>query len=267
MHKINEQYKYTHPHTHGMSVLTPEYSAEATYEYVDLGLPSGTLWAKMNVGANSETDPGLYFAWGETEGYTAEQVGVDKQFTWADYKFNPSGDGSTFTKYNSTDGKAVLDLEDDAARANWGGDWHIPTKEQCIELFSGTTNGFVDSDGKFTKYAWNDGSSSPDTAVTASTSAFNGTAGHIFFKNSYASVTNAISANDYLFIPAAGGCGNGEFYDVGEQGNVWSSSLSTGTVVDAWFFGFGNLGAGVGDDKRYIGMPVRGVIGEIENPK
>lgn len=56
----------------------PKYSAEATYEYVDLGLPSGTLWAKMNVGAKSETDAGLYFAWGETQGYTAEQVGVDK---------------------------------------------------------------------------------------------------------------------------------------------------------------------------------------------
>ena len=126
MHKINEQYKYTHPHTHGMSVLTPEYSAEATYEYVDLGLPSGTLWAKMNVGANSETDPGLYFAWGETEGYTAEQVGVDKQFTWADYKFNPSGDGETFTKYTSSD--ETLELIDDAAAVNMGGKWHMPNE-------------------------------------------------------------------------------------------------------------------------------------------
>ena len=39
------------------------------HAYVDLGLPSGTLWATMNVGANSETDTGLYFAWGETTGY------------------------------------------------------------------------------------------------------------------------------------------------------------------------------------------------------
>lgn len=45
------------------------------HEYVDLGLPSGTLWANMNVGANSETDNGLYFAWGETTGYTADQIG------------------------------------------------------------------------------------------------------------------------------------------------------------------------------------------------
>lgn len=107
----------------------PKYSAEATYEYVDLGLPSGTLWAKMNAGAESETDTGLYFAWGETQGYTAEQVGVDKQFSWSDYKFNPSGDGSTFTKYNLTDNKVVLDAEDDAAAVNMGGEWHMPTKD------------------------------------------------------------------------------------------------------------------------------------------
>lgn len=60
------------------------------YEYVDLGLPSGTLWAKMNVGAESETDYGLYFAWGETQGYADAST---KAFSWADYKFNPSGDG------------------------------------------------------------------------------------------------------------------------------------------------------------------------------
>lgn len=49
---------------------------DSRYEYVDLGLPSGTLWAKWNVGATSETDTGLYFAWGETQGYTADQVGT-----------------------------------------------------------------------------------------------------------------------------------------------------------------------------------------------
>ena len=231
------------------------------HAYVDLGLPSGTLWAKMNVGATSETDAGLYFAWGETQGYSDAST---KAFNEVDYKFNPSGDGSTFTKYNSTDGKAVLDLEDDAARAHWGGDWHIPTKEQCIELFSGTTNGFVASDGKFTKYAWNDGSSSPDTAVTASTSAFNGTAGHIFFKNSYASVTNAISANDYLFIPAAGYCSGGEVGDVGGWGYVWSSSLNTDYVDFAWSFYFGSGVAGVDDGSlRCIGHSVRGVVGQM----
>ena len=46
------------------------------HEYVDLGLPSGTLWAKCNVGAETETDYGLYFQWGDTQGYTADQIGT-----------------------------------------------------------------------------------------------------------------------------------------------------------------------------------------------
>ena len=232
MHKINEQYKYTHPHTHGMSVLTPEYSAEATYKYVDLGLPSGTLWAKMNVGANSETDPGLHFAWGETQGYADAST---KAFSWSDYKFNPSGDGSTFTKYNSTDGKAVLDLEDDAARANWGGQWHMPTEAQCQELFNtaNCTNTWV------TDYQGS------------------GVNGLLF-----TSVTNG----NTMFVPAAGDCSNGEVRGVGDLGFVWSSSLFTGFVSCAWFFNFGSNEAGVNYDDRSFGIPVRGVIGELEGP-
>lgn len=227
------------------------------HEYVDLGLPSGTLWAKCNVGANSETDYGLYFAWGETQGYANAST---KAFSWSDYKFNPSGDGETFTKYNATDGKTMLDIEDDVAYTNMGGDWHMPTGEQCRELFSETTNGFVTNAGVFTQYAWNDtdGYSSP----TETTTTINnwGTAGHFFFKNSYTSVTDAISAEDYLFIPAAGYCNGGEVIDVGEWGNVWYSSLSTGNVVGAWYFYFGNDEAGVNDGNRCCGQSVRGVI-------
>ena len=93
------------------------------YDYVDLGLPSGTLWATCNVGADKPTDFGLYFQWGDTSGYTADQVGKDKQFNWSDYKWNPSGDGKTFTKYNTTG--ATLELTDDAAHVHMGGSWHI----------------------------------------------------------------------------------------------------------------------------------------------
>lgn len=244
----------------------PKYSAEATYEYVDLGLPSGTLWAKMNVGAKSETDPGLYFAWGETEGHADAST---KAFTWADYKFNPSGDGKTFTKYNSTDNKVVLDAEDDAASVNMGGEWHMPNEEQCVELFKETKNGFVTNAGAFTQYAWSDsdGHSSP-TQTTATISNWD-TAGYFFFKNSYTSVTDAISAEDYLFIPVAGNYYDGKVNDEGECGDVWSSSLNTGNVGNAWYFSFGSDGAGVNDDDyRCSGRSVRGVVGELEeNPK
>lgn len=234
------------------------------YRYVDLGLPSGTLWAVMNVGANSETDYGLYFAWGETEGYTASQVSGSatphKDFSWSDYKYGTSS--SNLTKYNATDNKTVLDLEDDAASVNMGGDWHMPNRAQCIELFKETTNGFVTSGGAFRQYAWNDTNSS-STPTGTTTNITWSTAGYFFFKNSYTSVTDAITAEDYLFIPAAGNCIRGRVSDVGEWGDVWSSSLDADNVVSAWDFGFDDGEAGVIYDNRCNGRSVRGVVGQI----
>ena len=83
---------------------------------VDLGL--SVLWAKTNLGADKETDAGLYFQWGDTQGYTAEQVGNGeglKYFGWDDYKWSIDGSSSNFSKYTGSD-KTVLDLEDDAAK-------------------------------------------------------------------------------------------------------------------------------------------------------
>ena len=98
----------------------------------------GILWAMQNVGASKPSDYGLYFAWGETQGYTSGQVGTgngQKKFAldWSDYKF---GTSPNFTKYNAYG--ATLDLEDDAANKNMGGDWHIPTPEQIKELRDNT---------------------------------------------------------------------------------------------------------------------------------
>ena len=236
---------------------TSLYDPYNKHAYVDLGLASGTKWAKMNVGASSETDAGLYFAWGETVGYTVEQVSGSttphKDFSWNDYGLT-NDSGSTMSKYTGTDGdgKTVLDAEDDAAHVNMGGDWRMPNRAQCLELFSGTSNGFITSGGTYTQYNWSSESSplQPDTSVTASTSAFNSTAGHIFFKKSYASVTDAISAEDYLFIPAAGDWYDGEVFGVGEWGVVWSSSLNTDDVGCAWYFLFGSGEAGVSTDGR-----------------
>ena len=111
------------------------------YEYVDLGLPSGNLWAKCNVGASTEEESGLYFAWGETQGYTSEQVGSEegeRTFDGSTYKFSIDGSRQNFSKYNSTDNKTTLDLEDDAAHINMGGGWKIPTEEDFIELCKNT---------------------------------------------------------------------------------------------------------------------------------
>ena len=110
------------------------------FEYVDLGLPSGTLWAKCNLGAEKETDNGLYFAWGETKGY--KDARGDKKFTWNDYKFERE-----LTKYNDTDEKVNLDAIDDAAHVNMGGNWRIPTNDDFKELVENTVNEWTEVDG------------------------------------------------------------------------------------------------------------------------
>lgn len=258
--------------------LPPEYGVDGGgssdafngHEYVDLGLPSGTLWAKMNVGAESETDYGLYFAWGETTGYPIKEadgnwvIDAPKQFIPNDYAFTDAST-QTITKYNATDGKTALDLEDDAAHVNMGGDWHMPNIAQCLELLKKTKNGFVTDAGAFTQYAWDDSNSqSSPTETTATISGWD-TAGYFFFKNTYTSVTDAITAEDYLFVPAAGFCGDGEVDFVGIGGIVWPSALNSENVENAWVFFFNSDGAGVLDNGgRFYGQSVRGVVGQMD---
>lgn len=100
------------------------------HKFVDLGLPSGTKWATMNVGAVDPNQFGLYFQWGDTQGYFYPQ---GKSFTQNDYKF---WSNNSFTKYNQTDGKSVLDPEDDAAYVNWGESWRMPLPTHFNELFN-----------------------------------------------------------------------------------------------------------------------------------
>lgn len=99
---------------------------EKPHEYVDLGLPSGTLWATTNVGASEPEDYGYYFAWGEVEPkYT---------YDWNTYFDSVNGSSSNFKKYYNGGGKTELDLEDDAAYMNWGEGWRMPSRAQQDEL-------------------------------------------------------------------------------------------------------------------------------------
>lgn len=103
------------------------------HEYVDLGLPSGTKWAKYNIGASAD-DPeaiGDYFAWGE--------IAPKTSFRLDNYKFYDA-DTQTYTKYNATDGKTSLDPEDDAATQLWGSGWSIPSEEDWVDLFNNCIN-------------------------------------------------------------------------------------------------------------------------------
>ncbi len=103
------------------------------HEFVDLGLPSGTLWATQNVGASTSQQTGDYYAWGELE--------TKDTYTWATYALC----GGTFRSltrycdngdYGTVDNKTQLTLADDAAYQQWGGLWRIPTKAQAQELKS-----------------------------------------------------------------------------------------------------------------------------------
>ena len=200
------------------------------YDYVDLELPSGTLWATCNVGASKPSETGLYFQWGDTQGYTDEQVGFGegkKTFLWHDYKFSIDGIPSNFIKY-TTPG-TMLELEDDAAHVNMGGDWHMPTPDQILELIT-TTN---------TASKW----VTQDDVI-----------GRLF--------TSKKDTSKSIFIPAIGYAWNGSVSNIGHCGYIWSSMLSDSRVISGQhlFFGLGGYGL-YNEYGRCDGFSVRGVIG------
>ncbi len=113
----------------GYVTYKPTVAIFSNYSYIDLGLPSGTVWATMNLGATKPEDFGDYYAWGEFE--------TKSDFTWSNYKYGYDEDHQT--KYNKVDGKIILEDEDDAAIVIWGGGWQMPTEIQFLELLSNTT--------------------------------------------------------------------------------------------------------------------------------
>ena len=124
------------------------------YEWVDLGLPSGLKWAAWNVGATKPEEYGLYFAWGETQGYTG--ITNEKGFYWGDYEYTSGAcTGTTdiefrggLTKYNNNSSYGIVDnileLEkiDDAASVTQS-TCRMPTRGECIELLSNTTTAWT----------------------------------------------------------------------------------------------------------------------------
>ena len=216
---------------------------------VDLGLPSGTLWANMNIGATSPTDYGKFFAWGETTGYTSN-TSDGRKFNWASYKWMTSGysDWKGVSKYQVEDGQtegcwyqansftleydfvgdglSVLLPEDDAATANWEGDWRMPTYEDVVELKENTTQEWMTLAGvsgmKFT--------------------------------------SKAEGNSNFIFLPAAGYRNDGSLYLQSTDGLYWSSSVSPSYSYYARFLYFNSGGAYTGSSNRYGGQSVRAVL-------
>lgn len=119
-------------------------SLTGLYQMVDLG--AAGIWADRNIGASSPEDAGLYFQWGDSHGYTADQVGVDKVFNFDNY-FDTTDGGSTYNKYNNNGGLTVLESEDDAATVHMGSEWRMPTADEFSTLINNTTQVFIDVDG------------------------------------------------------------------------------------------------------------------------
>ena len=198
------------------SIPTPDHT------YVDLGLPSGLLWATCNVGADNPEEYGDYFAWGETT--------PKDYYDWSTYQYC-NGSINTMTKYCSnssygyngfTDDLTVLLPEDDAATANWGDGWRMPTEEEFQELYNNTT-------------------------VTWTTQ--NGENGRLF----------TASNGNSLFLPAAGYRIHSSLGYAGSLGNYRSSSLYTGIPNCAWSFYFDSGNYDMGNGGRYFGQSVRPV--------
>ena len=126
-----------------------EASADS-HEYVDLGLPSGNLWATCNVGAGSQEEIGYYFAWGETvpkdtyswDNYRYGDYVVDELFELTKYCTEPNWGLNGFV-----DNMLVLESVDDAALANWGAGWRMPSKEDFEELVRCTKCEWTTSNG------------------------------------------------------------------------------------------------------------------------
>ena len=223
-------------------------------DFVDLELTSKTLWMKRNIGAEKETDFGLYFQWGDTVGYSNVKIGnqtpstaliicTDGTFTnfeksainHSTWSTCPGNGGNS--SYNSdsmikwdndhlTNG--VLNTDVDAAYVHTNGKAKMPTRAQYQELLDETDHSWVTD--------------------------YNGTGinGRKF--------VNKTDSSKYIFIPASGGAWGGSFFYVGDDGGLWSGSVGTSNAQDASCLYFGSDSYGVGSDYRYYGRCVRGVV-------
>ena len=229
------------------------------YEYVDLGLPSQLKWAKCNIGAATEEEAGLYFQWGDTQGYTAEQVGDGeglKPFDWGDYKWSVDGSSSNFSKYNASDSKTVLDPEDDAAHVNMGGNWRMPTENEFIELCMNTDIYLVPNEGEEIKGTAQGTGSNPSLAILwEKEPSSEDIKGVKFYKKG--------DKETYMFVPAAGAAVEGSMQSVGQCGDLWSSSLFSADVQVLGTFHFDANGGGVGNDASVLRSPRAWGLGSV----
>ena len=196
-----------------------------TPTYVDLGL--SVKWATCNIGATAPEGYGDYFAWGETE--------PKSNYDWSTYKYC-NGSETSLTKYNTSsdygtiDNKTTLELSDDAARANWGEAWRMPTDNEWHELKNNCT------------WKW---------------TTQNGVNGY--------EVTSKTNGNS-IFLPAASGRYVTSVDGVGSYGRYWTSSLYESEPNRAYGLGFNSGSVDWYVNYRCYGHTVRAVFSENDTP-
>jgi hypothetical protein len=209
---------------------------EDDHAWVDLGLPSGTLWATCNVGANSPEEFGDYFAWGETQ--------PKEVYDWSTYIWMKEGGQPTRTRINKYtcedgqtnacwysggkfvgDGRTELLPEDDAATANWGSAWQMPSLTQIKELYNKS----------YTTTVW---------------TTQEGVRGRLITSN---------SNGNSIFLPATGYHDATSSRDVGVKGYYWSRSLYIDNASSGKRLWFDASRIGATDEYRCNGQTVRPV--------
>lgn len=178
---------------------------EFNSEYVDLGLPSGVMWADRNLGASNPEDYGKYYTWGETQ--------PKKEYSWSTYTW-AGGTSTSLTKYNTryeygdVDNLTELELADDAAYVNLGEKWRIPTRADYEELF------------EYCSWTWTQKNGHNGYLVTGPN------------RNS-------------IFLPAAGSYGADYIGDISQAGYYWTNALYTNQTDCAWSMAFSETEMGV----------------------
>jgi hypothetical protein len=199
--------------------ITQNINQHNGHDYVDLGL--SVKWATCNVGANSPEEYGDYFAWGETEPKSTYNWSTYK---WCIYRAKRQTKYCTKRSYGTVDNKTTLELSDDAAHANWGGSWRMPTDAELTELREQCT------------WTW---------------TTQNGVNGY--------KVTSQSNGNS-IFMPAAGfRNASSLLYTGGSNGYYWSSSLSTDYPELAWYVLFNSDCVTRSFCCRFCGLSVRPV--------
>lgn len=262
---INKKVEFGRSHVYNVGTIDPFNG----HDYVDFGIEieeNGVkyklIWATMNVGAETVTGYGDYFAWGDVEPYYEDGWKVDGKsqtrgnvyydgnwkstlpekvmgYCWANYKWCDNGNYYNLKKYNTNysygtnpDNKTTLDLEDDAARHNWGGGWKTPTRLEIATLKSSNYS-----------MTWVEN--------------YNGSGVNGFL------IKNVSDNPQTMFLPAAGGTfEGGGFGGVNILGHYWSASLSDVAPNTAWEVNLTGVAKpeSASQYARFNGCPIRPVV-------